>query len=197
MVLIFTAQLQPMWQLGWFLWPSWRWSPKAGSYVVSIVSDACLTVAQTWPTTVTSVDTLGNTQIPCAWQSAARAAFCGIQIWRGFWNMSLAQSIWTIPCIAEKWEYVTNAVIPKFNQKYKIRHDLVEEPGGELSFLKGSVIIQPHVNQTARLFELRDIKPTLHSKKTPAHPEINEPDVSKSFSTLVQISLNASLAFDI
>ncbi len=88
-------------------------------------------------------------------------------------------------------EYVTNVVIPKFKEKYKIRYDLVDEPGGEPSFLKrrhwlhaeGEMIIQPHVKHTARLFELLGIKTTLHPKKTPAHPEINEPDVSKELSS--------------
>ena len=88
-------------------------------------------------------------------------------------------------------EYVTNVVIPKFKEKYKISYDLVDEPGGELSFLKtrhwlhaeDEMIIQPHVKHTARLFELLGIKTTLHPKKTPAHPEINEPDVSKELSS--------------
>ena len=163
---------------------------------------------------MTSVDTQGNTQshvlgkvLPGQRFVAPRfdEAF-GTRVWRRAFEPYPAllrnEKRCIMTCVdeiflASQREYVTNAVIPKFNQKYKIRHDLVEEPGGELSFLQGSVIIQPHVNQTARLFELRGIKPTLHSKKTPAHPEINEPDVSKSFSTLVQMSLNASLSFDI
>ena len=88
-------------------------------------------------------------------------------------------------------EYVTNVVIPKFKEKYKISYDLVDEPGGELSFLKrrhwlhaeDEMIIQPHVKHAARKFALLGIKTTLYPKKTPAHPEINEPDVPKELSS--------------
>ena len=176
------------------------------------VSDAFLTVSQTRPTTVTSVDALGNTQshvlgkvLPGQRDGSVlrhrdltrflEHEFC-IKAFEPYPALLRNEKCCVMIHVDDilltgEREYVTNVVIPKFKEKYKISYDLVDEPGGELSFLKrrhwlhaeDEMIIQPHVKHTARLFELLGIKTTLHPKKTPAHPEINEPDVSKELSS--------------
>ena len=175
------------------------------------VSDAFLTVSQVRPTTVTSVDALGNIQshvlgkvLPgqrdgsVLWHRALTQFLeheFGIKAFDAYPALLKNEKCCIILHVDDilltgEREYVTNVVIPKFKGKYKISYDLVDEPGGELSFLKrrhwlhaeDEIIIQPHVKHTARLFELLGIKTTLHPKKTPAHPEINEPDVSKELS---------------
>ena len=175
------------------------------------VSDAFLTVSQVRPTTVTSIDALGNVQ-----SHVLGRVLPGQRDGSVLWHRALTQFLEqefgikafdAYPALLRNdkcciilhvddilltgdREYVTNVLIPKFKEKYKISYDLVDEPGGELSFLKrrhwlyseNEMVIQPHVKHTAKLFELLGIKTTLHPKKTPAHPEINEPDVSKELS---------------
>eukprot|EP00435_Cladocopium_sp_Y103_P068454 s73_g31.t1 len=86
--------------------------------------------------------------------------------------------------------YLVDVVLPAFKKRYKISHELVDTVGSELSFLKrrrvliskDELFIQPHVKHTTKLFEMLKIKPNVHAKKTPAHPEINEPDDTEALS---------------
>ena len=80
--------------------------------------------------------------------------------------------------------YLLDVVLPAFKSRYQVSHEMVDKVGTELSFLKrrhvllskDELFIQPHVKHASKLFEMLKIKPNMHPKKTPAHPEINEPD---------------------
>ena len=80
--------------------------------------------------------------------------------------------------------YLLDVVLPAFKSRYQVSHEMVDKVATELNFLKrryvllskDKLFIQPPVKHASKLFEMLKIKPNMHPKKTPAYPEINEPD---------------------
>ena len=81
---------------------------------------------------------------------------------------------------------VQKQLILALHSAYKISYSIMKEMGNELTFLKRwhvlvndrLMLIKSHHKHVAQLKEIMDIHPKAYPKKTPAHPAIDNEDIT-------------------